>query len=138
MGVHDLSKTFAACESDSISPCWVSRSEQPSPWSADIGTSSVAQGAEVALLSSDCMNSPIMSSASCKRQASPTSAFENRVFCIRLLLHTLILSGCDPASTVTVFGKYGRTVRNITWLSNSLSAGNKDRKAKNKQMVMYG
>lgn len=118
VGVHDLSKTFPACESVSRSPhCWVSTREQQSPWSTDPVTSSVAQGAEVALLSSGCMKCPVVFSASCKWQASPSSAFENRVFCIRLLLHTLIFSGCDPASTVTVFWKYGRTVRNITWLA---------------------
>lgn len=31
---------------DRLPCCWISTSEQPSPWSTDTGTSSIAQGAE--------------------------------------------------------------------------------------------
>lgn len=48
--MHDLLKTFPACESVSSLPCyWISTSEQPSPWSTDTGASSVAQDAEQCL-----------------------------------------------------------------------------------------
>lgn len=83
MGIHDLPKTFPACESVSGLPCcWISSSEQPGPWSTDAGTSSVAQGAD------QC---PVMFLASCKEQTGPFAVSEDRVFCVRLLLRTLIL-----------------------------------------------
>lgn len=111
VGVHDLPKTFPACESIYRPPCcWISTSEQPSPWSTDTGTSSIAQGAEQCLCELPCNVPSLLQEA----DMSIFSVWGQGVLCQAVITY-FNPGGCDPASTVTVFWKYGRTVRNIMW-----------------------